>query len=171
MRENIIPNLLMGDFDFYSGALPENIPVERFKVEKDDTDTMLAIRKAKELGCDVVRVCCGIGGGRLDHLYANFQSLAFAVNEGMEAEMEDEKSYIRCLRPGSHLIEERPGCSLSLFSMTECCENVCISGSKYELQGGRLDYSFPLGVSNSFRGDVHLSFDSGVMLLMCCKGG
>ena len=171
LRENILPQLLMGDFDSYSGVLPENIPVERFKVEKDDTDTMLAIRKAKALGCDAVRICCGIGGGRLDHLYANFQSLAFAVNEGMEAEMEDEKSYIRALGPGSYLIEERPGCSLSLFSMTECCDNVCISGSKYELQGGRLEYSFPLGVSNSFRGDVRLSFDSGVMLLMCCKGG
>lgn len=168
-RENIVPDLLMGDFDSYSGALPEGIAVERFKVEKDDTDTMLAIRKARELGCETVRICCGIGGERLDHLYANIQSLAFAVNAGMEAEMEDERSYLRALRPGSYQIGERAGWSLSLFALSERCENVCISGSKYELSGGVLEYSFPLGVSNSFRGDVSLSFDSGMMLMMCCR--
>ena len=168
-RENIVPDLIMGDFDSYSGQLPASVPVERFPVEKDDTDTMLAIRKAKALGCEAVRICCGIGGARLDHLYANIQSLAFAVNEGMEAEMEDEKSYIRVLRPGDYEIKERDGCSLSLFAMGGACENVCISGSKYELSGGRLDFSFPLGVSNSFEGDVKLSFEGGMMLLMCCR--
>jgi len=169
LRENIVPHLIMGDFDSYSASLPDSVPVERFPVEKDDTDTMLAIRRAKELGCDAVRICCGIGGARLDHLYANIQSLAFAVSEGMEAEMEDEKSYIRVLRPGEYEIKEQKGRSLSLFALGESCENVCISGSKYELSGGRLDCSFPLGVSNSFRGDVRLSFEGGMMLMMCCR--
>ena len=168
-RENIVPDLVMGDFDSYSGTLPEGVLVESFPVEKDDTDTMLAIRRAIELGCDSVRICCGIGGARLDHLYANIQSLAFAVKAGMEAEMEDEKTCIRALRPGSYDIAERKGWSLSLFSLSERCENVCITGSKYELAGGALEYSFPLGVSNSFKGDVHLSFDSGMMLMMCCR--
>ena len=168
-RENIVPDLLLGDFDSYAGALPENIRVERFPVEKDDTDTMLAIRRAKELGCNCVRICCGIGGARLDHLFANIQSLAFAVSEGMEAEMEDERSFIRVLRPGRYELKEQQGRSLSLFSLSERCENVCICGAKYELSGGRLNYNFPLGVSNSFRGDVSLSFDYGLMLLMCCS--
>ena len=171
LHENIVPDLLLGDFDSYSGTLPENVPVERFPVEKDDTDTMLAIRKAKTLGYEAVRICCGIGGGRLDHLFANIQSLAFARSCGMEAEMLDERNYIRVLAPGSHLLSQRPGWSLSLFALSEACENVCISGSKYELQGGRLENSFPLGVSNSFRGDVCLSFDSGMMLVMCCREG
>lgn len=169
LREKIVPDLLMGDFDSYSGILPAKLCVERFPVEKDDTDTMLAIRKALTLGCTAVRICCGIGGARLDHLYANIQSLAFAVNAGMEAEMADEKSYLRALRPGRYKIAERPGWSLSLFALTERCENVSLSGSKYELSGGTLEYSFPLGVSNSFKGDVELSFDGGMMLMMCCR--
>ena len=169
LRENIVPDLLMGDFDSYCAQLPEGLAVERFPVEKDDTDTMLAIRRAAALGCDAVRICCGIGGARLDHLYANIQSLAFAVRAGMEAEMADERSYIRVLRPGEYEIKERMGHSLSLFALTERCENVSIRGSKYELSGGVLDCSFPLGVSNSFRGDVSLSFDSGLLLVMCCR--
>ena len=168
-RENIVPNLLMGDFDSYPGALPEAIPVERFKKEKDDTDTMLAIRYALEHGYESVRICCGIGGARLDHLYANFQSLAFAVKAGLEAEMWDERTYVRALRPGSYTLPKREGWSLSLFSLTERCEGINLTGSKYELEKGCLEYSFPLGVSNEFFSDVLLSFDSGMLLVMCCR--
>ena len=167
-REAIVPALLMGDFDSYSGALPQGIALERFKKEKDDTDTMLAIRRALELGCNCVRLCCALGG-RLDHLYANIQSLAFAVKAGMEAEMADENTYIRVLRPGSYRLEKRAGWSLSLFALGERCENISLSGSKYELSGGRLECSFPLGVSNEFVTDVDLSFDSGMLLVMCCR--
>ena len=168
LREGIVPQLLMGDFDSYSGALPENVPVERFKIEKDDTDTMLAIRYAAEHGFEAVRICCALGG-RLDHLFANIQSLAFAAKAGMQAQADDENTFIRVLRPGAYQLKERKDWSLSLFSLSESCSNVCILGAKYELQGGRLSYSFPLGVSNEFRGDVSLSFDSGLMLLICSR--
>ena len=38
----LTPHAVLGDFDSYSGKLPEGIAIERFPVEKDDTDTMLA---------------------------------------------------------------------------------------------------------------------------------
>lgn len=171
VRENIRPELLLGDFDSYSGALPEDIEIQRFKKEKDDTDTMLAIRYAAEHGFDTVRICCGIGGGRLDHLMANFQAMAFAVKAGMAVSMEDESNFITALGPGEYDFEKREGWSLSLFSLSPRCENISLSGSKYELRGGSLEYSFPLGVSNEFYSDVHLSFDEGIMLLMCCREG
>jgi len=169
LLENIVPDLLMGDFDSYAESLPANIPAQRFKKEKDDTDTMLAIRYAVEQGFDSVRICCGLGGKRLDHLFANIQSLAFAVNSGLEAELGDERTYIRTLRPGSYTFAKRPGWSLSLFSLTECCEGISLIGTKYELSGGSLEYSFPLGVSNEFADDAKLSFESGMLLLMCCR--
>ncbi len=168
LKEGIVPHLLMGDFDSYSGALPDNIPVERFKKEKDDTDTMLAIRRALELGCDSVRICCALGG-RLDHLYANIQSLAFAVKAGMQARMGDERTQIRVLAPGEYSLEKREGWSLSLFSLSERVEGLSISGSKYELEKGALEYYFPLGASNEFCMDVRLRFESGMLLVICCK--
>ncbi len=167
-REGIVPHLLMGDFDSYDGPLPDCIPVERFKKEKDDTDTMLAIRRALEMGCDSLRISCALGG-RLDHLYANIQSLAFAVRAGMQAEMGDERTLIRALAPGEYCLEKREGWSLSLFALTERVGGLSISGSKYELEKGALDYFFPLGASNEFYGDVSLSFDSGMLLVICCK--
>lgn len=168
LRENIRPHLLMGDFDSYSGSMPEDIPVERFKKEKDDTDTMLAIRKAIELGCDCVRLCCAMGG-RLDHLYANIQSLAFAVKAGMGAVMEDENTFVTVLPPGEHRLEKRHGFSLSLFALSERVENLSIRGAKYELEKGALDNSFPLGASNEFRDEVDISFDRGLLLVICSR--
>lgn len=167
LHEGIRPQLLMGDFDSYCGDLPDDIPVERFKKEKDDTDTMLAIRWAIAHGYDAVRISCALGG-RLDHLYANIQSLAFAVKAGLEADMADESTWLRALGPGEYTIKEREGWSLSLFSLSEKVERLSISGSKYELENGALEYSFPLGASNEFRGDVHISFESGMLLVICC---
>ena len=168
LRENIRPDLLMGDFDSYSGSLPSDIPVERFKKEKDDTDTMLAIRKAIELGCGSVRLCCAMGG-RLDHLYANIQSLAFAVKAGMSISMEDENTFITVLAPGGHRLEKRESFSLSLFALSERVENLSIRGAKYELENGYLENSFPLGASNEFKGDVDISFVGGLLLVICSR--
>lgn len=168
LHEGIRPQLLMGDFDSYSGALPEDIPVQRFKKEKDDTDTMLAIRWAIEQGFDAVRISCALGG-RLDHLYANIQSLTFAVSAGLEAEMGDEHTWLRALRPGEYTVNAREGWSLSLFALSERVEGLSIHGSKYQLEHGALEYRFPLGASNEFRGDAHISFESGMLLVICCR--
>ena len=58
VREGIVPDLILGDFDSYGGKLPEGVPVLRFPIEKDDTDTMLAVRWASEQGFKAVRLCC-----------------------------------------------------------------------------------------------------------------
>ena len=84
--------------------------------------------------------------------------------------MGDGRTWLRALRPGEYIIEERKGWSLSLFALSERVEELSISGSKYELNRGSLEYSFPLGASNEFRGDVRLSFESGMLLLVCCRG-
>ena len=55
-REGIVPDLILGDFDSYGGKLPEGVPVLRFPIEKDDTDTMLAVRWSSEQGFNAVRL-------------------------------------------------------------------------------------------------------------------
>ena len=167
-REGIVPDLILGDFDSYSGALPDGIPVLRYPVEKDDTDTMLAVRYASEQGFDAVRLCCCFGG-RLDHLLSNIQTLHYAAELGMEAEARDEKTYIRILRPGAYEIPERPGWSLSLLSLSERVEGLTIRGTKYEAEGVTLLNPSTLGQSNAFRGDAHIRFARGVLALVCCR--
>jgi len=167
-REGIVPDLILGDFDSYGGALPEGIPVLRYPVEKDDTDTMLAVRWAGENGFDAVALRCAFGG-RLDHLLSNVQTLHYAATLGMEAEAEDELNLLRVLRPGSYRIPERPGWSLSLLALSEKAEGLTIRGAKYEVAGVTLRNPSTLGESNAFRGDVLVSFESGMLALVCCR--
>ena len=58
----IRPDLLVGDFDSYRGALPADVPVLDLPVEKDDTDTMAAVRWAVSEGFAEIRLYCALGG-------------------------------------------------------------------------------------------------------------
>src|SRR5699024_8675991 len=70
------PDLLLGDFDSLGDLpLPADLPVVRFPVRKDDTDTGLALRHGLDLGFRDFALY-GCAGGRVDHLLANFQSMA-----------------------------------------------------------------------------------------------
>ena len=167
-REGIVPDLILGDFDSYSGALPEGVPVLRFPIEKDDTDTMLAVRRAFEQGFEAVRLCCCFGG-RVDHLLSNVEALHYAATLGMEAEARDESTYLRILRPGSYTLPYRGGQSLSLIALTEQVTGLTIRGAKYEVENAVLRKPTTLGQSNAFVTDVRLSFESGMLAMICCR--
>ena len=44
--EGVRPDLVISDFDSYGGRVAEDVPVRRLPTEKDDTDTMAAVRFA-----------------------------------------------------------------------------------------------------------------------------
>ena len=67
------PDLLLGDLDSLETP-PQALPVQTFPAEKDDTDTMLAVKYALAQGCTTVHLY-GCTGGRLDHTLANLQTL------------------------------------------------------------------------------------------------
>jgi thiamine pyrophosphokinase len=168
LREGVKPDLILGDFDSYRGTLPEEIPVLRWPPEKNDTDTMLAVRWAAEQGFDAIRLCCAFGG-RLDHLLSNVQTLHYALLAGMEAEAADENNLLRVLCPGTYSIPCRTGWSLSLLALTEKVEGLCIRGAKYEVGDITLRNPSTLGQSNEFVGDVNICFQSGVLALVCSR--
>ena len=68
------PDLILGDFD--SAPAPDS-PAEQltFPVEKNDTDTMLAMKELYRRGYGKLTIYGGTHG-RLDHTFANFQSLS-----------------------------------------------------------------------------------------------
>ena len=75
-RLGYTPDLLLGDFDSLGDVpLPADLPVLRFPVRKDDTDAGLALRHGLDLGFRDFALY-GCAGGRVDHLLANFQSMA-----------------------------------------------------------------------------------------------
>lgn len=69
---NLEPDVVVGDMDSISShTLLENVPQDRLETypeAKDETDTEIGIRTAKEHGASEI-VLIGGGGGRLDHLF------------------------------------------------------------------------------------------------------
>ena len=90
----IRPDLLVGDFDSYTGALDKTVPVLDLPVEKDDTDTMAAVRWAVSEGFSELRLYCALGG-RLDHLMGNIQALSFACAHGLRASLLGQDARLR----------------------------------------------------------------------------
>ena len=176
-KEGIIPHVIIGDFDTFDGMdtdIPEAEQIIRVPVEKDDTDTMLCIKYGLEQGCDSFTIVGGLGG-RLDHTFANLQSLAYLASSGKDAILKDEETCVMIKSSGVHKLHRgstaeggcRPYRRFSLFAWSPTVEGLSIRGAKYELENGKLENTFPLGVSNEFtKSDVELSFHSGMMLVI-----
>ena len=165
----IIPDLLVGDFDSYTGALPQDVPTLRVGEEKDDTDTMLAVRKGLEAGCRHFLLVAATGGIRLDHTIANLQTLAFLQSKGATGEIlgARERIWLRC--DGSLTIANRPDHSLSVFAFGGEAKGVTLQGVHYPLENAVLGCDFPLGVSNHIEGDrATVTVEQGTLLILQC---
>ena len=168
-RLGCVPDLLISDFDSYDGPVSSSVPLEKFPPEKDDTDTMLAIRYAAEHGFQELVLTCALGG-RLDHLYANLQSLVFARRQGLAASLLAEDTEVYALSGESRAFPRREGWSLSVFAADGPCRGVSIAGAKYPLQDAELQPSFPLGVSNQWAdAEAVVSVREGVLLVILSR--
>ena len=168
-RLGLRPDLIISDFDSYTGPVDSEIPLNRFVSEKDDTDTMLAVRYAVEHGFHELLLCCALGG-RLDHLIANLQSLVFAQKHGLPAILLSEDTEIRTLADGALCVPRREDWSLSVFALDGPCRGVCITGAKYPLANAELLPSFPLGVSNTWaKEEAVISVEEGILLIVLSK--
>lgn len=168
----LTPDLILGDFDSYEGELPEGGKILRYPVEKDDTDTMLAVKEAIASGCREV-IMVGMLGGRLDHTLANIQTVVYAVRHGIRAAIADRGCYITAIKDGqSAVIPYEEGSHFSVFSHTDASHGVGISGAKYELESADITNAFPIGVSNAFLPgrDAVVSVGEGTLVIIVNQG-
>ena len=145
-----------------------SIPTISFPKEKDDTDTMLAVKYAISLGFDKIILSCCLGG-RFDHTMANIQSMAYAASHGCICELTGTSEWMRTITPkdGECRFPRREKCSLSLFSLSNMCGNLYLRGAKYCAEGVTLTNDFPLGHGNSWEEDeIRVSISSGILLLI-----
>lgn len=144
----IVPDLLLGDFD--SMEAPADFgPILRLPVEKDDTDTMAAVRKAIEQKCDIVLIYGGTGGKRLDHTLANLQTLLFLRRRGVRGVLYDDDFVWTVLENESLTIPKTVEWGLlSVFCLGDRAEGIDEMGVQYPLRDAALTPDVPLGVSN-----------------------
>ncbi|MDD3336615.1 MAG: thiamine diphosphokinase [Eubacteriales bacterium] len=164
------PQLLLGDFDSL-GALPENLPdsvrVKRFAVEKDDTDTGIALQTGYELGYRSFRLY-GCGGGRLDHLFANMQCMGRYQKLGASVRLIDPSYDLYALHNQRLELPPRPLDTLvSVFCHGNSASGVNLEGLQYPLHNATLTCDYPLGVSNHYADErAAVSVEKGTLLVM-----
>lgn len=144
----IRPSQLLGDFD--SMEQPKDFEnVLRAPVEKDDTDTMLAVRTGLAQGCTEFHIYGGTGGKRSDHTIANLQTLLFLREHGAHGYLYDDDFVWTVLQDESITIPKTVEWGLlSVFCMGDRAEGITLKGVQYKLTDGELTSGFPIGVSN-----------------------
>ena len=167
-RMSITPDVIIGDFDSSKEPCDSSIPVIKAPKEKDDTDTMLAIRHALDKGFRHITILCGLGK-RFDHTLSNIQSAAFVAKAGGICEIIGSDERIRTLTAsdGTLILPADDKRSLSVFSLSDECRGLTIKGSAYDCSDITLRNTFPLGQSNAFRLDeVSIKIQSGIALIV-----
>lgn len=150
-RLGLKPHGIIGDFDSL-GYVPEDAQV--FPVEKDDTDSMLAVRKGLELGYRRFVLYGALDGKRLDHTIANLQTLCYLAEHGATGYLAGLSYMATTVKNEVLTFSVEAKGILSLFCMGADARGITLQGLQYTLDNGSLSSSFPLGVSNHFIGEA-----------------
>ena len=156
----------VGDWD--SGEMPPAGDVRTVPTEKDDTDMMLAVKEGLSRGYRDFRIYGGMGGERTDHTLANLSTLLYLTEHGARGVLYGEREAITAIRDGS-LTFTAPQGRLSVFAAGEA-KGITLRGVQYPLRDACLSPSFPLGVSNEFRGKKALvAVKEGTLFIVTSK--
>lgn len=169
------PDLIMGDFDSVSEqeaeaieSLKRQIPdrVLSLPCEKDDTDTLAALKEGLKRGYTDFRIYAGTGG-RFDHTLANIQCLLFLKNRGAVGYLVDGSGMMLIIKNEAVHFQKGLEGYLSLFSLVEESRGVTIEGMKYPLDRAVVRNDFPIGISNEFVGEAaSVAVEDGTLICM-----
>ena len=98
-EQGIRADLVIGDFDSLK-CVSEHPNTIVLSAEKDDTDTLAAIRAGIKAGYTSFHIYCGTGG-RIDHTMANLQVLAYLSANNMRGFLFDNGTVITAITNGS----------------------------------------------------------------------
>ncbi|MCC8131926.1 MAG: thiamine diphosphokinase [Oscillospiraceae bacterium] len=162
----IKPDLIIGDFD--SSSEPVSGDVIKLPVEKDDTDSVFAVRYALEHGYKEIHIYGGTGG-RFDHTIANIQILSYIAEHQARGYLYSPEMVMTVIQ--GNLTIESTGI-FSVFSLSGISHGVSITGGFYEMHDGEISSSFPIGVSNHSVGKpVTVKSSDGTLLIMWADHG
>jgi thiamine pyrophosphokinase len=151
------------------------VAVDRVAVDKDESDTELALLAAVAAGADVLTILGGLGGVRVDHAISNVALLQHPALEHREARLYDEA----CARlsllvgpdprglPGARELTGRVGDLVSLLPLGESAHDVATDGLRYPLNGETLILGRARGLSNVRMAPIaRVSVGSGRLLVI-----
>lgn len=159
------PNLIVGDFDSHDNP---NIEVETIVLpcEKDDTDTVFAVKEALKSGFDEF-LLIGVIGARLDHTLGNVSILLYLNSLRKKSMIIDDYSLISVVSNESEFIDDSFA-YFSLINVSGKAKGIVIENAKYPLDNAEITCEYQYGISNEvMKGEIaKVSVSDGQLLLV-----
>lgn len=164
----IVPDILVGDFDSILEEPEDNIKKVKLPMEKDETDSLYALRFAFSKGATKIVLYGGIGS-RFDHSYANVCLLQQAMVRDVSMVVTDGVTEVY-LTDSCLTLKKPVGTTVSVYAFSDICEGVTLTGLKYPLENAFLDKYNIIGTSNEFVSETaEFKVSEGNLLIICNK--
>ena len=139
------PDLIVGDFDSWKRPAPdvETIVLPR---EKDDTDTVYAVKEALRRGFETF-LLVGVVGERLDHTLGNVSILLMLDSLGKKGRIIDDYSEMEVVSTDPACIDDSFS-YFSLLNISGTAREITIENAKYPLDRGEITCEYQYGISN-----------------------
>jgi thiamine pyrophosphokinase len=150
------------------------VDIDRFPLDKDQSDTELAIVAALERTPDSIAILGALGGPRVDHALANVTLLSMPALAGVDVRIVAVDARIRLLRapmpdsgPADAELDGRAGDLVTLLPVGGDAVGITTSGLEYALDDDTLNEGYTRGLSNQRTTPVaRVRFRSGRLLVI-----
>lgn len=142
---DVKPSLIVGDFDSYKKP-DTDIETIVLPCEKDDTDTVFAVKEGIKRGYTNF-LLIGVVGARLDHTLGNVYILEMLHNKGLSGKIIDDYSEMEIVANKPTYIDDSYS-YFSLLNITGTSKGVTIKNAKYALADAEILSDYQYGISN-----------------------
>ena len=161
----VSPSLIVGDFDSHKNP---NLDIETIVLpcEKDDTDTVYAVKEAIKRGFEEF-ILIGVIGARLDHTLGNASILLYLDSLSKKGIIIDDYSEMEVVSKEPVDIDDSYA-FFSLLNITGTAKGVTINNAKYPLDNAEITCEYQYAVSNEVISGktAEVSVQNGKLLLI-----
>jgi len=166
------PTVLLGDLDSISAhgkmwAYAHEVEIDQHPVDKDATDTELALSRAASIDATALLVIGG-AGDRFDHTLGTIAALGNPSLARFETiRLLIDHVAIHVIHPAHSVTVDLPlDTSFSLLALHGPCRGVQVAGARWPLIDASFDPSSTRGVSNETTGLLQIAVSDGVLTLV-----
>ena len=168
-KKGIIPDVLIGDLDSispeYLNVLKKKSNIIKFPVDKDKSDTELAIEYCLKNGYNDITLINAVDG-RLDHSLTNIFLIEKFIKQGLKLHFLNAKSEIYVVTNKAN-IPAKIGTNISLISLTDFTLVKETKALKFPLNNEKLYRSSSRGISNiTTEKKISIIVSSGILLVI-----
>lgn len=161
-------NLIIGDLDSIKQNnlnyfKKQNVEIIKFPVEKDQTDSEIAINYCFKNGFKDLYLAAALGG-RIDQQLANLNLLEYAHYKNLKARILSKNLEISLIDQ-KKIFKSKVGYRLSLIPQTLKVENLTIKGCKYNLKNQNIERSKTRCISNLIESErAEITIKNGLLI-------